>query len=344
VGHRPEPPSAAAGNARVGTSAEGVLTRPPETQGIPDRVGKAQTPCDSGQPARSLRCMIEAYLETADGSWFVPTEYSRGPWMVGACHAGPPTALMARALESIAREKRLTRVTVEIMRPIPMSGFRVLASMRKQGRSVTLTEAELYDEDAVYARAYGIHLRTVEHLEVTTAEVEAPKLSAAAPGPFPVPITAHGMTYFGDSVECRYDPPRSQAGGGPTTMWMRTTVPLLAGEEPSPFQSICPLADSLNGISYNSLDGLSFVNPDLTLSLHRDPMGEWFCAQAISHWEPSGIGLADAALFDHQGSVGRATQNLLLSPAGEEPRSTESAPGTDGITPAHRGTNNNRRG
>jgi hypothetical protein len=95
---------------------------------------------------------------------------------------------------------------------------------------------------------------------------------------------------------------------------MRTKVPLLQGEKPSPFQAICPLADCLNGISYNDpIEEVWFVNADLTLSLHRDPTGEWFCAQAVSLWEPSGIGLAHAALFDTEGSVGRATQNLLLS-------------------------------
>ena len=60
------------------------------------------------------------------------------------------------------------------------------------------------------------------------------------------------------------------------------------------------------------------MNADLTVSLHRDPVGEWFCAGAVSSWEPSGIGLADAALFDTEGPVGRATQNLLLSAAHRE--------------------------
>jgi Acyl-CoA thioesterase C-terminal domain len=94
-------------------------------------------------------------------------------------------------------------------------------------------------------------------------------------------------------------------------------VPIVAGEEPTPFQRICPLADCLNGISFNTwLDAVWFVNADLTVSLHRDPVGEWFCARAVSHWEPTGIGLAEAALFDVEGHVGAASQNLLLSPPG----------------------------
>ncbi len=258
--------------------------------------------------------MSEAYFETSDGSWFVPTDHTRGPWHADACHAGPPTSLMARAMEAIVPDQRLTRITVELMRPIPMAGFRVLASMKKPGRSVSLTEVELSDDDTIYARAYGMHLRTLDDLDVTTPSIAAPRFEDSIPGSFPIPDFVHGLSGFNKSVECRYEA-SDRGGGGPTTMWMRTNVPLLSDEEPSPFQRICPLADSLNGISYNGdLAEVSFVNADLAISLHRDPIGEWFCARAVSHWESSGIGLADAALFDTQGPVGRATQNLLLSP------------------------------
>ena len=35
-----------------------------------------------------------------DGSeWFSPTDHARGPWDPDACHGGPPTALLVRALE-----------------------------------------------------------------------------------------------------------------------------------------------------------------------------------------------------------------------------------------------------
>lgn len=99
-------------------------------------------------------------------------------------------------------------------------------------------------------------------------------------------------------------------------MWMRS-LPILEDEEPSGFQRICPLADSGNGISYNQyLDKTLFVNTDLTMSLHREPEGEWLCSRSMSHWQPDGTGVADAELFDTNGPVGRALQTLLLEPAG----------------------------
>lgn len=258
----------------------------------------------------------EAYFTTADGVWFSPGDGARGPWDPDACHAGPPTALMVRAMERLAPHHQMTRVTVELLRPIPMRGFRVQAETRRPGRSVTTTEAEILDDDRVYARAFGLHLRELAHLEYGTPAVAVPDFDASTPGPFPITDTRHHLPAFPSSVEVRYDPSGSQGAGGPTTLWMRT-IPILADEEPSGFQRLCPLADSGNGISYNGyLDRVLFVNPDLALTVHRLPEGEWFCSRVLSHWQPNGVGMTDAELFDRTGPVGRAVQTLLIDPVG----------------------------
>jgi hypothetical protein len=222
---------------------------------------------------------------------------------------------MARAMEGLIPNGRLSRVVVEVLRPVPMAGFRVQAEVRRPGRSVMATEAEVFDDDRVYARAMGLHLRTLdEGLDCSTARVDSPSFEVAVPGPFPISETRHGLVAFPGSVEVRYDPAESQGTGGPTTVWMRT-VPLLADEEPSGFQRLCPLADSGNGISYNDyLDRVLFVNPDLTIAVHRHPVGEWLCSRVRSHWNADGIGMSDAELFDREGPVGRAVQTLLLDP------------------------------
>ena len=55
-----------------------------------------------------------------------------------------------------------------------------------------------------------------------------------------------------------------------------------------------------------------FVNVDLTVHLHRALVGEWVCLDAITIPERSGIGIADTALYDERGPVGRADQTLLV--------------------------------
>jgi hypothetical protein len=207
-------------------------------------------------------------------------------------------------------------MSIEIARPIPMKGFRVETEWRREGRTATLSTARILDDERVYAAAQAIHLREID-LPTRTAPYDLPDFAASVPGPFPITDTLHDEQAFPSSIEVRYDPSASVGVGGYTIIWVRNRVPLLEDEEPSGFQRLCPLADSGNGTSYNEyLDRVLFVNPDLLLSVHRHPESEWIGAKVVSHWGNNGIGMADAELFDQHGPVGRATQNLLLDPAG----------------------------
>src|SRR4051812_34010960 len=59
------------------------------------------------RPVNSWRRRVGRVPETfftverrGDGSeWFPPTAHARGPWDPTACHGGPPTGLLVRALE-----------------------------------------------------------------------------------------------------------------------------------------------------------------------------------------------------------------------------------------------------
>jgi hypothetical protein len=100
---------------------------------------------------------------------------------------------------------------------------------------------------------------------------------------------------------------------GPATVWMRMRQPLVEGEEPTPLQSLLTAADSGNGVSATlDLARYIFINVDLSVHLHRPPEGEWVCLDAITVAQPCGLGLADAALHDRSGPLGRALQTLLV--------------------------------
>ena len=55
-----------------------------------------------------------------------------------------------------------------------------------------------------------------------------------------------------------------------------------------------------------------YVNPDLTIDLHRLPIGEWVALTANSIAQPSGIGLASSVLADRDGVIGSALQSLYV--------------------------------
>jgi hypothetical protein len=253
-----------------------------------------------------------------DGDWFAPTEHARGPWDARACHAGPPTGLLARAVETAAPGHRLTRLTVELIRPVPLAGFRISATVVRSGRVVASTRAELVDQNAtVCAYAHGTHVvsssEPVLRQSFGPDDESPPRLADATPGTFPITRSAHDLPGFctDGSVEVAYPVGQDQAPG-PTTLWMRT-IALLPDETPSPFQRICPLADCGNAFSrYAEPWVTQFLNADLTIYLHRDPVGHWLGSKVTADWHPNGVGISDALLFDEQGTVGRAMQTLVL--------------------------------
>src|SRR5207302_5697143 len=96
---------------------------------------------------------------------------------------------------------------------------------------------------------------------------------------------------------------------GPSTVWMRLRRPVVAGEEPSPLMRVAAAADFGNGVSA-SIDWqrFLFINPDLTIHLHRQPEGEWICLDARTDIDPGGRGLAQSALFHGRGAIGRSVK------------------------------------
>ena len=102
-------------------------------------------------------------------------------------------------------------------------------------------------------------------------------------------------------------------------VWIRITKPVVPGEEPSGVQRAVAAADFGNGVS-RGLDAerFLFINPDLTVHLIRVPVGEWIGMRTASHYgiegRSSGVGMAESALYDAAGRVGRSVQSLFVDP------------------------------
>ncbi len=258
--------------------------------------------------------MADSFFTSDDGEWFRPTDVCRGPWDPAACHAGPPTGLLARASERLLPGQRLARLTVELTRPIPMAGFRIAGEIVRSGKTVGTSAMAILDaDDRPVASARGMHLGAAGPTDLPSTPYDAPLLADARPDRFPVTEASHGLPMFALGVETRY-PPGHGPDPGPTVMWMRT-VPLLPTEDPSGFQRLCPLADCGNAVSRNAEFGeFAFMNTDLTLAVHREPVGEWVGTNSVSRWEPDGTGLSDSVLFDEHGACGRALQTLVVRP------------------------------
>jgi hypothetical protein len=250
---------------------------------------------------------------TPDGDWLVASELTRGPWDPGSQHAGPPSALVARAIERCGEPEgfQVGRITMEIMRPVPIGRLRARASVVRPGRSVELIEATLEGEEGELMRALAWRLRT-RPVELSPAPAEEP--------PPPGPEQGEEKGFFDTGQDVGYHTAmdyRFVEGGfleaGPATVWMRMRQPLVEGEETTPLQRVLVAADSGNGVSAAlDVSRFLFINTDLSVHLLRMPVGEWVCLEARTYPEPNGVGLADTALYDERGRIGRAAQTLLV--------------------------------
>lgn len=257
----------------------------------------------------------KAFFHTQDGEIFQGNDPARGPWQADACHAGPVTGLIARAFEQLITDKQLMRLSVELVKPVPLAGFYIETQLCKTGRAVSTATGELKDlKGKVIARASSLHMVEQQLSDLPSAPFVQVPFEETHPGDFILGKPQHGLPFFGSCVEVRY-PPGEDNSPGPTTLWMRTP-PLLEDEEPTPFQRLCPLADCGNGISRNlEIWETSCINPDITIVMHRQSNSKWFGSQAQSFWQSTGMGLAQAILFDDDGPVGSAMQTILLQQA-----------------------------
>lgn len=248
-----------------------------------------------------------------DGEVFVGRDPARGPWDERLCHAGPVAAAIARQVErAFGNDFRLVRLTMDLIRPVPMAGFSVKVETGRKGRRLAIGSANVVDSEGRTAILASVALlRPCAIAGPQPLPVSVNRLADASDGPFPISQSRHSLPAFGDCVDIRY-PPGQTGTPGPTKLWMRTP-PLLLNETPSSFQRLCPIADCGNAISrLAEVTETGFVNSDLTIMAHRMTNADWLMSDSISHWHPDGIGMSDSRIYDEDGPVATALQTLVI--------------------------------
>ena len=255
-----------------------------------------------------MNAVPDAVFEPLGDNRFQPTAHAVGPWDPAALHGGPPAGLVAGALETAIATADLgaeffpARLTVELLKPVPMAPLTVATTIRRPGRRICLADAALSGPDGTVVLAAtleGIRRRPFEHGIVA----EAPSLPGPARGVGVSDAFLDGPPAFHRTgVEHRSVDSTFEAVG-PAKDWMRLTVPLVAGRDTTPLERVVTLADFGNGVSkLFPMDEVLFINPDLTVHLYRLPVGEWVCLDAVTRIGDDGVALAESLLFDEVGT------------------------------------------
>jgi hypothetical protein len=263
-----------------------------------------------------------------DGDRYVPTQLTRGPWDPRAMHGGAPSALFAHVCETFdpGPADFVARVTVELMRPVPLVPMTLRVRTIRPGRKVQWLEAALLDADEKeQARATVLRLRTTKVDTTGSVGIVADAPPPVEAGGDPPPFFGVGDIGYWSANDVRIvrgdwmEP-------GPGIAWLRLRCPVVAGEAISACSRVAAAADFGSGVG-NPLrfTEASGINADITISLHRHPVSEWVCLESGAWVNSHGVGLASTRLHDERGPIGQAAQTLLVEPIAERPSPSTTA-------------------
>jgi len=248
-----------------------------------------------------------------DGASAIASDLSSGPW--GRMqHGSAPAALIAHVAEATpsAQPMRVARLTIDLMRPVPIAPLTIKTEVLRDGRKIRLLRIDLLAEGTLVASGSVLQIRRaptelpdgIADEPVTLPGPEAGRLAKVKKDENPF-LSLIGISI----VKGGFNKP------GPCAAWFRVEQPIIEGVATSKLMSAAIASDFCNGASaLLDFRHWTFINGDLTISLARDPVDDWILLDAETWLGPDGAGLAFGRLADKHGYFGRAVQSILIEP------------------------------
>ncbi|HYC63968.1 MAG TPA: thioesterase family protein [Reyranellaceae bacterium] len=235
-----------------------------------------------------------------------------GPWDPRLQHGSAPSSLICWAVENLPAPvpMRLARLTVDLMRPVPVAPLAIETEIVREGRKIQLINVRLLAGSSEVVRASALRIRVSNQelpARATTPTLDLPPPEQGAPPNFNKDDTPflRGL----DISVVR----GSMGAPGPAAVWFRARQPIVGGAAISPAMRAAIAADFCNGVSSVLSPRLwTFINGDLTVSLGREPKGDWILLDAETWIGPDSVGIAAGRLADTSGYFGRAVQSIIF--------------------------------
>lgn len=254
-----------------------------------------------------------AYFERVDGTRFRATEHTSGAWREDEQHVAPALGLLAHVVDRDRRARRsdpfvVSRLSYDIFGTVPVDVVGVDVRVLRPGRTIELVEAAMTygGRTVVLLRAWLLEPRDTTVLAGTPFDRLPPREE--------LPEWQPSQTWPGGfihSVELR----RHLEEPGRGWFWVRSTQPLVGGEEAGALARTAGLLDVANGMTVRADPAeVHFPNIDLTAHLLREPVGEWLGVDASVTFGHEGVGLTSSRLHDARGPLGTLVQSLTVRP------------------------------
>lgn len=248
-----------------------------------------------------------------DGNCVLTRPHAAGPWDVTMQHGGAPSSLVVWAAERIPSPQpmRIARITVDLMRPVPVAPLTIESEVVREGRKIQLC--------AVRLLADGVEVVRASILKIRAHAVTLPAIQMEQPLDVPGPEAGREEEPMGSNNFVRGVTLRAVRGGfgelGPGAIWFRADRPIVEGAPISQAMRATLSADFSNGVSaVLDFSKWIFINADLTVTLAREPVGDWILLNSEMTLGLDGAGLAVSRLGDARGYFGRAVQCLVVEP------------------------------
>jgi hypothetical protein len=251
------------------------------------------------------------------GDEYVATELTQGPWNPEHQHGGPVCALLATVVERVPSlvPMRCGRLTVDLMRTVPVAALRARARVVREGKRVQLVEAALEHDGVEVARASALRVR----IGSTPNALTLPRRPDESPPRLPEAHKGSALELAGRPVPGfirAIDIDRVVGGlgtGAPAIVWYRLRVPLIAGEETSPLARLATFADFTSGsANFLPVAEWSSINADVSMNVLREPVGAWIAVDAVAHAAGDGIGHSRASFYDIEGFIGSGATTQIV--------------------------------
>jgi Thioesterase-like superfamily len=197
---------------------------------------------------------VDAFF-TADGGSYMPGTMTRGPW--GATMGGQIVGgLLGWALDRQGGDDlQPARLTVDLLRPVPIEPVSIEMSIQRDGRRIKLVDAAMSQQGRVVARASALFLRR-------SAQPEGQVWSGTVAIP-PVPVDAEPLesevpfgiwTYSANSDDGTpgMPPPEWEQPGVQKFAWTRIFRPMAAGHPLTPFARAAFAGDTISSLTHGA--------------------------------------------------------------------------------------------
>ncbi len=251
---------------------------------------------------------MEPYFELR-GNKVIASPHTAGPWDPTMQHGSAPTALLTHLAEAIPTDvpMMITRLTVDMKRPIPLGELDIRTEITRQGRNILAADISLIADEKEVCRA--------AILKVRESEFEMPGSVHPPAANYPPSQNKHEVVRFkgfNDGVTIY------EAGSKPDHMrraaWFHIARPFFADQETTPTMRGAATGDYCNGFGSGlDFNVWTFINADLTIHFARKPVSDTIMLAANAWVGPEGRGIAYGELADEKGFFGRATQCLVIA-------------------------------